>query len=180
MEQSAVVFASICFLAGWITPSQALEAIDFSLIIMIAASIGISRAMELSGLSDELGCACPQILFIYYVSAPLLLILLFLFIFLCFSSIVANTLVCSAFLQSSSMTPWTLNLMVYVVALVLTEIVTNNAAAALVIPIALSAAKALNVSYKPFAMSVIMAASCGFAIPYGYACSFFSACRVPD
>ena len=55
MEQSAVVFASICFLAGWITPSQALEAIDFSLIIMIAASIGISRAMELSGLSDELG-----------------------------------------------------------------------------------------------------------------------------
>jgi di/tricarboxylate transporter len=77
---------------------------------------------------------------------------------------------CSAFLQNSSMTPWTLNLMVYVVALVLTEIVTNNAAAALVLPIALSAAKALDISYKPFAMSVIMAASCGFAIPYGYAC----------
>jgi di/tricarboxylate transporter len=55
MEQSAVVFACVCFLAGWITPSQALEAIDFSLIIMIAASIGISRAMELSGLSDALG-----------------------------------------------------------------------------------------------------------------------------
>ena len=62
------------------------------------------------------------------------------------------------------------NCLIYFVTLALTEIVTNNAAAAIAIPIALSASKALAVSYKPFAMSVIMAASSGFAIPFGYAC----------
>lgn len=55
MEQSAILFASTCFLCGWITPGQALEVIDFSLVIMIAASIGISRAMEKSGVSQALG-----------------------------------------------------------------------------------------------------------------------------
>ena len=55
MEQSAMLFASICFICGWVTPVQALEVIDFSLLIMIAASIGISRAMELSGVSKALG-----------------------------------------------------------------------------------------------------------------------------
>ena len=62
------------------------------------------------------------------------------------------------------------NCLLYFIALALTEIVTNNAAAAICIPIALSAARALDVSFKPFAMSVIMAASSGFAIPFGYAC----------
>ena len=55
MEQSAILFASMCFVCGWVTPVQALEVIDFSLVIMIAASIGISRAMELSGVSKFLG-----------------------------------------------------------------------------------------------------------------------------
>jgi di/tricarboxylate transporter len=55
MEQSAILFSSMCFVCGWITPTQALEVIDFSLLIMIAASIGISRSMEVSGLSTALG-----------------------------------------------------------------------------------------------------------------------------
>jgi di/tricarboxylate transporter len=55
MEQSAMLFSSICFICGWITPTQALEIIDFSLLIMIASSIGIGRAMESSGVSKALG-----------------------------------------------------------------------------------------------------------------------------
>ena len=55
MEQSAGLFACLCFLCGWVTPVQALEVIDFSLLIMIAASIGISRSLELSGVSQALG-----------------------------------------------------------------------------------------------------------------------------
>jgi di/tricarboxylate transporter len=55
MEQSAMLFCSVCFVCGWITPVQALEIIDFSLLIMIAASIGIGRAMEQSGVSSALG-----------------------------------------------------------------------------------------------------------------------------
>ena len=55
MEQSAVLFACMCFLCGWVTPVQVLEVIDFSLLIMIAASIGISRSLELSCVSQALG-----------------------------------------------------------------------------------------------------------------------------
>jgi di/tricarboxylate transporter len=48
--------------------------------------------------------------------------------------------------------------------------VTTNAVAAIAVPIALSASKTLADSYKPFEISVIMAASSGFAVPFAYAC----------
>ena len=51
----------------------------------------------------------------------------------------------------------------------MTEIITNNAAATLMFSIAINTAKVLNLNYKPFVMSVLVASSCGFAIPFGYA-----------
>jgi di/tricarboxylate transporter len=57
---------------------------------------------------------------------------------------------------------------VYLAAMLLTELVTNNAAAALSFPIAVSVATALGVSPLPFVMAVCIAASCGFATPTGY------------
>ena len=57
---------------------------------------------------------------------------------------------------------------VYFVTLVFTEIVTNNAAAALAFPIAHSAAASLDVNFMPFAVVIAMAASAGFATPLGY------------
>lgn len=57
---------------------------------------------------------------------------------------------------------------VYFLTLVFTELVTNNAAAALVFPIAHSAAGALDVNFMPFAVAVAIAASAGFATPLGY------------
>jgi di/tricarboxylate transporter len=57
---------------------------------------------------------------------------------------------------------------VYVVTLVATELVTNNAAAALAFPIAHAAATGLGVSFMPFAVVIAMAASAGFATPLGY------------
>ena len=57
---------------------------------------------------------------------------------------------------------------VYFLTLVFTELVTNNAAAALVFPIAHSAAVGLGVSFMPFAVAVAIAASAGFATPLGY------------
>lgn len=49
-----------------------------------------------------------------------------------------------------------------------TELVTNNAAAALAFPIAKAAALGMGVSFMPFALAIAVAASCGFATPLGY------------
>jgi len=57
---------------------------------------------------------------------------------------------------------------VYVLTWVLTEMVTNNAAAALAFPVALSAANALGVDPLPFVMVVAYAASACFLLPFGY------------
>jgi len=50
----------------------------------------------------------------------------------------------------------------------LTELITNNAAAALVFPIALSSAAALEVDPRGFALAVAIAASASFLTPIGY------------
>lgn len=57
---------------------------------------------------------------------------------------------------------------VFVLTVLLTETVTNNAAAALAFPIALSTAQAFDVSPMPFVMAVAYGASACFLIPFGY------------
>jgi di/tricarboxylate transporter len=57
---------------------------------------------------------------------------------------------------------------VYLVTLVATELVTNNAAAALAFPIAHAAAAGMGVNFMPFAVVIAVAASAGFATPLGY------------
>ncbi|MBZ9539946.1 SLC13 family permease [Modicisalibacter tunisiensis] len=56
----------------------------------------------------------------------------------------------------------------YLLALVLTETVTNNAAAALAFPVAWSTAQAFGADPMPFIMAVAYGASACFLIPYGY------------
>jgi di/tricarboxylate transporter len=57
---------------------------------------------------------------------------------------------------------------VYLLTWVLTELVTNNAAAALVFPISLATARAFGVDPMPFVMVVAYAASACFLLPFGY------------
>lgn len=57
---------------------------------------------------------------------------------------------------------------IYLVTLALTEMITNNAAAALSFPIALSTAVALGVNPLPFVFAVAFGASASFMLPYGY------------
>jgi di/tricarboxylate transporter len=56
----------------------------------------------------------------------------------------------------------------YIMTLVLTELVTNNAAAALSFPIGYSMAVAYGVDPMPFIMAVLFGASASFISPYGY------------
>ncbi len=57
---------------------------------------------------------------------------------------------------------------IYLVTTIFTEIITNNAAAAIVFPIALAAAQQLNVDPKPFFVGIAIAASASFSTPIGY------------
>jgi di/tricarboxylate transporter len=57
---------------------------------------------------------------------------------------------------------------VYLITMVLTEFITNSAAAALVFPLAAATAAALDVSFRPFIIAIMMAASASFATPIGY------------
>lgn len=56
----------------------------------------------------------------------------------------------------------------YLLTWILTELITNNAAAVLVFPIALSIAQSMGVDFIPFAIVIIMAASASFSTPLGY------------
>jgi len=64
--------------------------------------------------------------------------------------------------------PWLVLLMVYLVTSIFTELITNNAAAVLVFPIAKAAALGLNVSFLPFIFSIMVGASASFSTPIGY------------
>jgi di/tricarboxylate transporter len=63
---------------------------------------------------------------------------------------------------------WATLAMIYLGTMLVTELVTNNAAAALMFPLGLEAAAGLGVNHFPFVIAVMMAASNGFATPIGY------------
>lgn len=57
---------------------------------------------------------------------------------------------------------------IYVLTSMVTEVVTNNAAAALLFPFAVAIAAELDVSARPFVMAIAFAASASFITPIGY------------
>ena len=64
--------------------------------------------------------------------------------------------------------PWLLILAVYALTSVLTELVTNNAVAVVVTPIAIQLGLNLGVDPRPLVVAVMVAASASFATPIGY------------
>ncbi len=64
--------------------------------------------------------------------------------------------------------PWVALTLVYVCTVMFTEVITNNAAVALVFPIAMDAAQQLGVNPLPFVFIVMIGGSASFATPIGY------------
>lgn len=57
---------------------------------------------------------------------------------------------------------------VFAATILMTNLISNSAAAAFMFPVALSMAQLLGVSFRPFAMIIMIAASCAFINPAGF------------
>ena len=92
---------------------------------------------------------------------------------LCVSQALADTglvshLVAATQVLSGNLNPMYALIAVYLLSLLMTELMTNTAAAALIFPLAASLAGALNVDVLPFAAAVAFGASASFLTPFGY------------
>ena len=132
MLEGAMLAAGLMLITGCVSGGRARSAVDWRVLITIAASFGIGAALEVTGAAH----------------------------------FVAERLIGLA--QGS---PWTTLAIVYLVTMLFTELITNNAAAVLVFPIALSTSQGLGVSFMPFAIAIMMAASASFSTPIGYQCN---------
>jgi len=68
----------------------------------------------------------------------------------------------------SGLPPWAVIMAVYFLSSILTELVSNNAVAVIVTPIAIELGLALGLDPRPLAVAVMFAASASFATPIGY------------
>jgi di/tricarboxylate transporter len=129
MLTAAMVAAAAIVLTGCTTSSAARRAVDWQVLLTIAAALAIGKALDRSGAAQ-------------YIAAEI------------------TTL--------GMDDPWVALVAVYVITVLFTELITNNAAAALMFPIAIATAHALGVEYMPFVIAVLFAASASFATPIGY------------
>ena len=80
----------------------------------------------------------------------------------------AATYIAHFMLNLTSGSPLAALTMVYLVTAILTSLITNNAAAVLMFPVALSLAAELDINFMPFVVAVMIAASASFITPIGY------------
>ncbi|HKL45833.1 MAG TPA: SLC13 family permease [Roseovarius sp.] len=64
--------------------------------------------------------------------------------------------------------PWAVVWLIYLLTSVLTELVSNNAVAVVITPIAIGLAQTMGFDPRPLVVAVMVAASCAFATPIGY------------
>jgi di/tricarboxylate transporter len=80
----------------------------------------------------------------------------------------AAALAGSWLVEFASGNPWLALVLLYALTVIVTEMITNNAAGVLMFPIAMSVAQAAGVDYMPYVIAVMVGASCGFITPIGY------------
>src|SRR5690606_15371540 len=80
----------------------------------------------------------------------------------------ATDILADALSSVSCGNPHLIVLGLYLVTVLLTEVITNNAAAALMFPVAMGMADSMGLGIVPLAMTIMMAASASVATPVGY------------
>ncbi|MCG8667847.1 MAG: SLC13 family permease [Pseudomonadales bacterium] len=77
-------------------------------------------------------------------------------------------LIANSVLTVSAGEIWLMLVVVYICVSILTEVITNNGAAILMLPIALTVTDQAGIPHEPFVLAIMMAASASFATPLGY------------
>jgi di/tricarboxylate transporter len=129
MVTAAMLAAGLMVATRCLSSTEARRSIEWEALLLIAASFGIARAMQNTGLAGAIAE--------WAVSA-------------------------------AGNNPLLVLATVYVVTMLTTELMSNNAAAVLNFPIAWQTAEQLGVYPLPFVMAITVAASCGFGTPIGY------------
>lgn len=127
---AGLVCAGAMLATGCLGGPAARRALDINVLLAIAASFSVGKALEITGAAEVLGTTLVE------VTAP-------------FGKLGALG-------------------GVYLAVMLLTEMITNNAAAALLFPVAMSAAEAAGIEVKPMCYIVMFAASASFMTPIGY------------
>ena len=127
---AALAGAAAAVVVRCIPPGDARGAIDFSVLAVIGASLGLARALEKSGVAAAIADMLVEV--------------------------------------GRGLGPIGVLGAVYLTTMLLTEVISNNAAAALVFPIGIAAALQMDVDPRPFAIAVAVAASLSLATPLGY------------
>jgi len=129
MLNAALLAACAMILFRCATLAEARRYVDWNVLMVIGAALGVGRALSNSG---------------------------------------AGGLIADGIIQAAGGNPWLVLAAVFAVGTLFTELITNNAAAVLVFPIALSAAQSLGVDPMPFVVALMIAASASFSSPLGY------------
>lgn len=130
LATAALAAALAMILLRCLRGTDARQAVNLQVLIVIAAALGIGKAVEVSGLAAVLAGSITAV--------------------------------------AGSLGPIAVLLVIYVATNVLTEMVTNNAAAALMVPVATVTAQNLGIDPKALAIVVAVAASASFMTPIGY------------
>ena len=127
---AAFLAAGAMVAARCISAADARKSVDLPVLIAIAASFGVGKALEQSGVAKL------------------------------FAGLLVE--------GTRSWGPTATLAAIYFGTMVLNELISNNAAAALSFPFCLESARLLGVNERPFIMAVTLAASYAFASPIGY------------
>jgi di/tricarboxylate transporter len=129
MLNAALIAGGLMLATRCINGPTARRSVDWQVLLVIGAALGIGRAMEFTG---------------------------------------AAAYIADHFITLAGTNPLLALAIVYGLTMAFTEVMSNNASAALMFPIAMATAETLHVSPMPFLMAIMIAASCGFATPIGY------------
>ena len=129
MFQASFLAAGGMLITGCTRSEVARSTIDWQVLIVIGAALGIGNALQITGIATNLA---------------------------------------GGFLEFAGQQPYIALIVTYLITWILTEMITNNAAAVLVFPFALSTAASLGVDFMPFIMTIMFAASASFSTPIGY------------
>jgi len=128
--KAAILGVVVLLVTRTLTIQRAYQAVNWTVIFLLAAMLPLGLAMQRTGLADRIADVVTAVGPTYGPVAVLGLL------------VVATAL--------------------------LTEVVTNNSAAVLMVPIAVSSATMIGVSPKPMLMAIAFAASMSFMTPVGY------------